>query len=229
MPQTYLSGAGDEAAPELLRASGLSHSFDYPLFSDIDLTLKEGESVAVIGVSGSGKSTLLHILATLLKPKNGTVSLFGSKDIYSLSPKERLALRRYAIGIVFQFHYLFKGMSAAENIEIATLLSETEPDETLLSRLGIESVMGQRVTELSGGQQQRVSIARVLSKKPRIIFADEPTGNLDDKTAHIVMDAIFSHVQEVAGALFLVTHDERIAALCDRVYRLENGGLERFS
>ncbi len=228
MPQTDLHGAPNTDAPELLRASGLSHAFDYPLFHHVDLTLKENETVAVVGVSGSGKSTLLHILATLLKPDSGTVSLFGSEDIYTLSPKEQLALRRYAIGIVFQFHYLFKGMSAAENVEIATLLSEKEPDEALIRRLGIESVMNQRVTELSGGQQQRVSIARVLSKKPRIIFADEPTGNLDDKTAHIVMDAIFSHIEEVAGALFLVTHDERIAEVCDRAYRLEHGRLERF-
>ncbi len=221
----------DSSAPplggvELLRAENLSHSFDYPLFENVDLTICENEKVAVVGVSGSGKSTLLHILSTLLKPQKGSVNLLGS-DIYSLSPKEQLAVRRYEIGIIFQFHYLFKGMSGAENIEIAALLSETEPDIELLERLGIEDLMQKRVTELSGGQQQRVSIARVLSKKPRIIFADEPTGNLDDKTAHIAMDAVFEHIEKVAGALFLVTHDERIAKSCDRVFRLENARLER--
>ncbi len=211
---------------ELLRAEKLSHAFDYPLFNDIGLSIREGEKVAVIGVSGSGKSTLLHILATLLKPQKGSVSLLDS-DIYALSDKERLAIRRYEIGIIFQFHYLFKGMSGAENIEIATLLSETEPDEALLERLGIGDLMDKRVTELSGGQQQRVSIARVLSKKPRLIFADEPTGNLDDETAHIAMDAVFEHIEKVRGALFLVTHDERIAESCDRVYRLDHARLER--
>jgi putative ABC transport system ATP-binding protein len=211
---------------ELLKAKNLSHSFDYLLFENIDLTIKENEKVAVIGVSGSGKSTLLHILATLLKPQKGSVELFG-KDLYSLSSKEQLAIRRYEIGIIFQFHYLFKGMSAAENIEIATLLSENELDPEILNRLGIKNVINQRVTELSGGQQQRVSIARVLSKKPRIIFADEPTGNLDDETAQIVMTAVFEHIKKVSGALFLVTHDERIAKSCDRVYRLKNRKLEQ--
>ncbi|WP_457597767.1 ABC transporter ATP-binding protein [Hydrogenimonas sp.] len=211
---------------ELLRAQGLSHAFDYPLFETIDLTIRENEKVAVIGVSGSGKSTLLHILATLLKPQEGSVFLQGS-DIYALTPKEQLAIRRYEIGIIFQFHYLFKGMSGAENIEIATLLSQTQPDEALLERLGIADLMDKRVTELSGGQQQRVSIARVLSKKPRLIFADEPTGNLDDETAHIAMDAVFEHIEKVRGALFLVTHDERIANSCDRVYRLDHARLER--
>ena len=218
--------AGENASPVLLQATGLSHAFDYPLFEQVDLTVRENEKTAVIGVSGSGKSTLLHILATLLKPLEGEVKLLGS-NIYDLDPRAQLAIRRHEIGIVFQFHYLFKGMSAAENVEIATLLSETEPDEELLLRLGIERVMNQRVTELSGGQQQRVSIARVLAKKPRFIFADEPTGNLDDETAHVVMDALFEHVESVKGGLFLVTHDERIADICDSVYRLEHRRLER--
>lgn len=212
--------------PVLLEAHDLSHAFDYPLFESIDLTLREKEKVAVVGVSGSGKSTLLHILATMLPPHNGRVKILGS-DIYALDTKKRQAIRRYEVGIVFQFHYLFKGMSAAENIEIATLLAQTEWDRALIERLGIERVLHQRVTELSGGQQQRVSIARVLAKKPRLIFADEPTGNLDDDTAHVVMDAVFEHVDKVRGSLFLVTHDERIAAICDRVYRLDRRRLER--
>jgi len=226
MSLSSLSESPSSGGLELLKAKNLSHSFDYLLFDKLDLTIKENEKVAVIGVSGSGKSTLLHILATLLKPDGGSVELFGA-DLYSKSDKEQLAIRRYKIGIIFQFHYLFKGMSGAENIEIATLLSENKPDTEILHRLGIENVINQRVTELSGGQQQRVSIARVLSKKPRIIFADEPTGNLDDDTAHLVMDAIFEHIKRVSGALFLVTHDERIAKSCDRVYRLENRRLEQ--
>lgn len=226
MPFSENSAASSLGGAELLRAENLSHAFDYPLFENIDLTLRENEKVAVIGVSGSGKSTLLHILATLLKPQSGKVTLLGS-DVYSLSAKEQLAIRRYEIGIIFQFHYLFKGMSGAENIEIATLLSETKPDDELLKRLGIADLIDKRATELSGGQQQRVSIARVLSKNPRLIFADEPTGNLDDETAHIAMDAVFEHIEKVNGALFLVTHDERIANSCDRVYRLDHARLER--
>ncbi|WP_457597272.1 ABC transporter ATP-binding protein [Hydrogenimonas sp.] len=224
MPLTP-SGAAD-AAPTLIEAEGLAHAFEYPLFSDIDLRVEAGEKVAVVGVSGSGKSTLLHILATLLKPQKGRVRLLG-QELYALGEKERLAIRRYEIGIVFQFHYLFKGMSAAENIEIASLLGESGVPEGLLERLGIAEVLHQRVTELSGGQQQRVSIARVLAKNPRIIFADEPTGNLDDETAAVVMDTIFEHIERVEGALFLVTHDERIAQSCDRVYRLEARALTR--
>ncbi|WP_456452677.1 ABC transporter ATP-binding protein [Hydrogenimonas sp.] len=226
MPSSTPLGAPETAAPILVEATGLAHAFDYPLFENIDLAIRENEKVAVIGVSGSGKSTLLHILATLLKPQRGRVELLG-QDVYALPDKAQLAIRRHEIGIIFQFHYLFKGMSAAENIEIASLLSGTEPDDALLRRLGIEGVLHQRVTELSGGQQQRVSIARVLAKNPRLIFADEPTGNLDDETAHVVMDAVFEHVERVAGALFLVTHDERIADSCDRVYRLEERRLER--
>jgi putative ABC transport system ATP-binding protein len=226
MPLSTPHGASLAEAPLLIEAHGVSHSFDYPLFENVDLAVRENEKIAVIGVSGSGKSTLLHILATLLKPESGRVALLG-QDIYTLSDRAQLAIRRHEIGIIFQFHYLFKGMSAAENIEIATLLGETAPDDALLKRLGIEGVMHQRVTELSGGQQQRVSIARVLAKNPRLIFADEPTGNLDDETAHIVMDAVYEHVDRVSGALFLVTHDERIAGSCDRVYRLEERRLER--
>jgi len=214
------------ASTPLIEAKNLSHAFDYPLFEHIDLNLDPGETIAVVGVSGSGKSTLLHILSTLLPPKTGEVKLMG-RPLYALSDAERLAIRRYEIGIIFQFHYLFKGMSARENIEIASLLGEKALDDELLDRLGIAGVLDQRVTSLSGGQQQRVSIARVLAKRPRIIFADEPTGNLDDETAGVVMDALFEHVRQVKGGLFLVTHDNRLAERCDRVFRLESGALER--
>ncbi|NPA29906.1 MAG: ABC transporter ATP-binding protein [Epsilonproteobacteria bacterium] len=220
-----LTSAPDGGAP-LIEAESLSHAFDYPLFKHLDLQIFAGEKVAVVGVSGSGKSTLLHNLATLLRPESGTVRLFG-RDIYALSENERLRIRRKEVGVVFQFHYLFKGMSAKENLEIATLLGETSLEPTLLERLGIAEVIDQRVTSLSGGQQQRVSIARVLAKRPRLIFADEPTGNLDDATAETVMDVMFEYVNDRSGSLFLVTHDETLARRCDRVYRLHNRCLER--
>ncbi|MBA1419787.1 MAG: ABC transporter ATP-binding protein [Epsilonproteobacteria bacterium] len=205
----------------LLEASDVSHSFDYTLFTDIDFTLAAYESAAIVGRSGSGKSTLLHIFSTFMKPDEGKVTLFG-KDLYTLDDDEIEALRRYDVGIIFQFHYLFKGMSAMDNIEVASMLSGEVIEDTILEKLEIKELMSKKVGELSGGQQQRVSIARVLSKKPRIIFADEPTGNLDKETAELVMDVLLDYTKETGAALLLVTHDASMATRCDKTYRLED-------
>jgi len=194
----------------LLEVQNLSHSFEYNLFSDINFTLKPKESISIVGVSGSGKSTLLHICATLLKPDSGQVALFG-KDLYKQKNRDILKMRREDVGIIFQSHYLFKGFNAFENIELATLLNDTKIDDDLMKKLGISNLLKQKVGELSGGQQQRISIARVLSKKPKIIFADEPTGNLDAKTASEVMDTLFEYVEQNSAALLLVTHDNDLA------------------
>lgn len=209
----------------LLKATSLSHAFDYPLFEDISLTLNAGESIAIVGVSGSGKSTLMHILSSLLHPLSGSVELFG-EDIYQMDDKALVKLRRNDLGMIYQSHYLFKGFSAYENLEVATLLSGEVIDSTLIQRLGIEHVINQKVTELSGGQQQRVSIARVMSKKPRIIFADEPTGNLDHATALDVMEIFDDYLREHQAAMILVTHDEALAARCNHIYRMQNGSLK---
>jgi len=209
----------------LLKATSLSHAFDYPLFEDISLTLNEGESIAIVGVSGSGKSTLMHILSSLLHPLKGSVELFG-EDIYQLDDKSLVKLRRNDLGMIYQSHYLFKGFSAYENLEVATLLSGEKIDPVLLKRLGIDHVINQKVTELSGGQQQRVSIARVMSKKPRLIFADEPTGNLDHATALEVMGIFDDYLREHKAAMILVTHDEALAARCNHIYRMQNGSLK---
>lgn len=208
----------------LLKATSLSHHFDYPLFEDLNLTLNAGESIAIVGVSGSGKSTLMHILSSLLRPNHGNVELFG-KDIYALDDKALVQLRRHDLGMIYQSHYLFKGFSAYENLEVAALLAQQTIDPNLLKRLGIENVISQKVTELSGGQQQRVSIARVLSKKPRLIFADEPTGNLDHATALEVMGIFEDYLVEHSAAMVLVTHDESLAARCNHIYRMQNGSL----
>ncbi|MBN2721588.1 MAG: ABC transporter ATP-binding protein [Campylobacterales bacterium] len=209
----------------LIQAHNLAHSFDYPLYNSIDFSLQSSQSIAILGRSGSGKSTLLYNLSSFLAPNSGSVKLFD-KDVYNLKDQEVAYIRRYEMGMVFQSHYLFKGMSGLENIEIATMLSNQELDRELLKKLQIEEVIDQKISDLSGGQQQRVSIARVLNKKPKIIFADEPTGNLDKTTAKLVMDVLLEYVEQNEAGLVLVTHDEDLAKLCDRVYRLEDKALE---
>lgn len=204
----------------LLEAKGIGHAFDYTLFDDIDISIRPGESIAILGVSGSGKSTLLHILSTLLKPDKGEVRYNGER-MYTQSDKKLLEIRRKEIGIIFQSHYLFKGFSAKENLEISSLISGKKIDPQLIKKLQIEDTMQKNVSVLSGGQQQRVSIARVLVKKPKLIFADEPTGNLDRATAYEVMDVMLDYIHEISGGMFIVTHDEKIAARCSTVYRLK--------
>ncbi|WP_169764666.1 ABC transporter ATP-binding protein [Campylobacter mucosalis] len=206
---------------QILRACDLGFAYDYTLFENLNLSLNTGESTAILGVSGCGKSTLLHILSTLLKPKSGEV-IYNEKSLYKLSEDELTKIRRLEFGIIFQAHYLFKGFNALENIELASVLSGQNLDANLVKRLKIEQVLNQKVGELSGGQQQRVSIARVLSKKPKIIFADEPTGNLDKQTANEVMDVLNEYIKENNASLVLVTHDNDLATLCHHSYKLEN-------
>ncbi len=210
----------------LLSAQNISHTFEYELFSDVSLDLNEQESIAIIGMSGSGKSTLLHILSTLLTQEHGTVSLF-SEDIQSMNKKKLTQIKRHDLGLIFQSHYLFNGFSAYENLEVAEILSGVSIEKELLNRLQITDVIEQKVTELSGGQQQRVSIARVLTKKPRIIFADEPTGNLDKKTADEVMKLFFQYCKDNNAGMILVTHDDELAHKCDKVFKLENKKLQQ--
>ncbi|WP_086300822.1 ABC transporter ATP-binding protein [Campylobacter devanensis] len=205
----------------MLKALNLSHKFDYLLFNDINLDIRPATTTAIMGVSGSGKSTILHILSTLLSPTDGEV-IYNGKSLYKLNSDELLKIRRYDFGIIFQAHYLFKGFNGFENIELATILSGQKIDLNLLKALKIDNVINQKIGELSGGQQQRVSIARVLAKNPKIIFADEPTGNLDQTTAKEVMSVIFDYVKTNNAALVLVTHDKDIAQLCDIKYQLSN-------
>lgn len=208
----------------LIEATKLKHSFDYELFNNVNITLESGNSMAIVGKSGSGKSTLLHILSTFAMQDNGDVFING-KNTKTISKDEIEIIRRYDLGIIFQFHHLFKGMKAIDNINIATSLSNQKLDNELFAKLEIDSNILQKTSELSGGQQQRISIARVLAKKPRIIFADEPTGNLDKETAHLVMGVLLDYVRANNAGLILVTHDEEIAFMCDEVYELENKNL----
>jgi len=209
----------------MLIAKNISHSFNYPLFENINLQIKHSETISIIGVSGSGKSTLLNILAGIIKPDNGTISHFD-KEFESLNSSEKEDFRRKDIGIIFQSHYLFKGFTAKENLEVASILSGEKLDFELLEKFGISSILEQKVTQLSGGQQQRVSIARVLTKKPKIIFADEPTGNLDKKSASDIMNIIFEYIKTEKAILVLVTHDEKLAFKCDKVFRLDNNSFK---
>ena len=211
---------------KLLEAKQISHKFDYELFSNLSLELHSGESIAIIGLSGSGKSTLLHILSSLLQPDSGSVLLFG-EDVASMDAKRLASIKRRELGLVFQQHYLFRGFSAKENLEVAAMLAKESIDDDLLRRLKIYETKEQKVTELSGGQQQRVSIARVLTKKPRILFVDEPTGNLDSITSNEVKDIFFEYIKEHDAGMVLVTHNDEFAMDCDKVYKLEDRELKK--
>lgn len=219
--ESLITDDGTKNLNNLLEVRNLSHEFDYKLFENINITLEKQQSIAIIGMSGSGKSTLLNIFSSLLAPKSGEI-LFDKNDLYKIKKKKLLNVRREDFGIIFQAHYLFRGFSANDNLEIATLLSGEPIDNDLLKKLNIDYVINQGVGELSGGQQQRLSIARVLTKKPKIIFADEPTGNLDKETAQVVMDTLKSYIKDNDAGMILVTHENDLAMQCDKVFKLEN-------
>ena len=208
----------------LLKAQNVGHSFETQLYSGVNLTLESTQTIAILGVSGSGKSTLINNLSSFLKPKNGSVFIGGS-DIYALKQNEILRLRRNVIGIIFQFHYLFRGFSALENLQVASILANQAIDKNLLESFGIAHILKQQIGELSGGQQQRLSIARVLTKKPRIIFADEPTGNLDAETTGKVMEVVFGYVKSQGATMIVATHNLELAKMCDKVFELKNCAL----
>jgi putative ABC transport system ATP-binding protein len=205
----------------MLKAVNLTHSFDYLLFEDVNFEVKPKEKIAIVGSSGSGKSTLLHILSTFLAPQRGEVYVNG-ENIYTLNSKSLIEIRKKRIGIIFQFHYLFNTFTALENLEAAALISGEEVDFKLLERLNIKDVINQNIQTLSGGQQQRVSIARVLTKKPKIIFADEPTGNLDKQNAFEVIEVLKEYCEKENASLITVTHDLEIAEAFDKIYELKN-------
>ena len=192
----------------------------------VDLKVEKGEFVAVVGTSGSGKSTLLHMLGGLDRPTSGSVTVDG-KDIFSLKDEALTIFRRRKIGFVFQNYNLVPVLSVYENIVLPIQLDGQKPDaayvDQIIETLGLEKKLRNLPNNLSGGQQQRVAIARALAAKPAIILADEPTGNLDSKTSQDVMALLKITSEKFAQTIVMITHNEEIAQMADRIIRIEDG------
>ncbi len=190
------------------------------------LKIAQGDFLSIMGPSGSGKSTLLHLLSGLDAPTSGSLSYDG-KDIYRMNDRERSAFRRRNIGFIFQQFHLLPVLTARENILMPLLLDHKRPEEAYVRELAELLGIADRIThlphELSGGQQQRVAIARALVAKPDIIFADEPTGNLDSKSGGEVMDLLTDIWKKTGRTLVIITHDNRIARMAERRYQISDG------
>jgi putative ABC transport system ATP-binding protein len=196
----------------------------------VDLEVRSGELVAVMGPSGSGKSTLMHILAGLDKPTSGTVTIAGT-EITGLDDSQLTLLRRKHIGFVFQFFNLLPMLDAEENVVLPLTIAGQKPDqawlETLLSQMGLAERRSHRPSELSGGQQQRVAIARSIVTRPTILFADEPTGNLDSKTGGEILELMRESTDSYGQTTIMVTHEARAASIADRILFLADGEIVR--
>jgi lipoprotein-releasing system ATP-binding protein len=223
----------------VLNAEGVHKSYwlgkrEIPVLRGVDLRVATGEMVALLGASGAGKSTLLHVLGLLDAPTSGAVQYDG-RPVHELSVVERARLRHRHTGFVFQFYHLIPELDALHNVLLAGMMQCSALDwwrrrkqaradaAALLQRVGLGERLGHRPSELSGGERQRVAIARALLSRPRIVLADEPTGNLDSATADGVMELLFEINREQQLAFLLVTHNEEIAARCHRVVRLKDG------
>ncbi|MEO8447588.1 MAG: ABC transporter ATP-binding protein [bacterium] len=191
----------------------------------ITLNIYKEDISAIVGKSGAGKSTLLHILGTLDKPDSGKI-LFEGKDVFELKEKQISEFRSNEIGFIFQFHHLLPEFTAMENVMIASMI-HGEPDkskaEEMLTEVGLKDRMNHKPSELSGGEAQRVAIARALINSPRLILADEPTGNLDSENADAIIDLIFSLRKKYKQTFLIVTHNEEFAKSCDSIIHLQDG------
>ena len=206
-------------------------SIETNVLRGIDFSLNAHEMTAVVGASGSGKSTLLHILGTLDTPTAGQV-LFRGQDLFRLSESALAVFRNRHLGFVYQFHHLLADFSAFENVAMPLLIAGTPRDEinervtALLERVGLRDRMHHRSSELSGGERQRVAIARAIVNKPDLLLADEPTGNLDHKSAGSVFDLLLELREESGSAMMIVTHDRELAARFERVLTMRDGVIQ---
>ena len=200
------------------------------IFNKICLTIDAGEAIAIVGASGSGKSTLLHLLGALDVPTQGRV-VFAGQDLAGMTPEAKAVLRNRSLGFVFQFHHLLPEFSALENVAMQAMIGgmpragAAQLAEQALESVGLADKAGQQVTTLSGGERQRVAVARAIVLGPKILLADEPTGNLDERTGHMVGDLLLRLRRELAMTLVVVTHNRDLAARMDRCLELRSGAL----
>lgn len=203
---------------------------DTPVLKDVSFSIKTGQQVAILGSSGSGKSTLLHILGGLDHPTSGTVT-FSSQDIFSLSPSKMAALRNEDMGFIYQFHHLLPEFNAIENVAMPLMIAGESPtvaklkSKELLARVGLSHREDHRPGALSGGERQRVAIARALVTGPKLVLADEPTGNLDEETGKHVYDLLCELSNELGTSFVVVTHDHGLAEKMDDILTLRKGAL----
>ena len=221
--------------PPLLAAAGITKAYrtdagEVSVLQGVALEVHEGEMVAIMGASGVGKSTLLHVMGTLDRPDRGSLHLAG-EDVLSLSETRRSEFRNRTLGFVFQFHHLLPEFTALENVAMPLLLARRSQEEaheaarTLLGELGLAERAHHRPGALSGGEQQRVAVARALAMSPRVLLADEPTGNLDRATGQVLHELLRRLAAEHRLSVLVVTHNEELARACDRVLRLKAGRL----